>query len=225
MPSFFRRHARALAIGFAALAFGSAGCETAKHTGAKVLYGINPVGSADATVLGVSRHGPYLIASFAGPLEGLRMVAPATESCLQMLVPSAPVNYAKSGIFGRLSHEAATCDLVGVASLEAWRDRQPRRRSNPPVPRATARFRPLQKDADFLFLRGRFPLVGRVFIPDGIDYVALLPNTASCQSAAARGDTSMEFRPAGPEPFVLLSEGAPCPIAGFALPAEAAPKG
>ena len=213
------------AIGLAAaLAFGATGCETVEHGGKKVLYGVNPVGSADATVLAVSRHGPYLLASFSGPLEDLRMIAPATESCLQLLVPNAPVNYAKSGVFGRLSHADVSCDPVGDASLAAWRDRQPRRRSRGPVPRATARYELIQQDQDFLFLRGRFPLASRAFIATGYDLVAMLPNTESCVSAAARGDTSMEFRPSGPDAFTLLSGDQPCPIAGFALPVEPMPR-
>ena len=55
----------------------------------------------------------------------------------------ARVRYQKSGVFGRVQTKNASCDVAGVASLEAWRNRQPRTRTRGQVvPRATARFSP-----------------------------------------------------------------------------------
>jgi hypothetical protein len=195
------------------------GCQTAQDAGERVLYGINPVGTTDAVVLGVSTHGAYLLVSLAGPLADLRFFAPATEACIQVLAPDARVNYGKAGVFGRFRRDELSCDPVGVASLAAWRDRQPRRRG-PPVPRATARFRLLQEDPELIFVRGRFPLASRVAIPGAYDLVAVLPNTEPCVGVAAQGEASLEFRAAGPEPFQLLAGGPICHVFGFALPLE-----
>jgi hypothetical protein len=214
MPRCLRRLGWVGLLGFLVL-----GCETAKHTGEKVLYGVNPFGTTDALVLGVSTHGPYLLVSLAGPLAELRFFAPATEACLQVLAPDARVNYGKAGVFGRFRRGDLICDPIGVASLAAWRDRQPRRQG-PPVPRATAYYRLVQVDPELIFIRGRFPLASRVYIPGGYDLVAVLPNTEPCVAVAAQGEASLEFRAAGPEPFLMLAGGPTCDVFGFALPLE-----
>jgi hypothetical protein len=195
------------------------GCQTARDAGENVLYGINPFGTTDALVLGVSTHGAYLLVSLAGPLADLRFFAPATEECVQVLAPDAHVNYGKAGVFGRFRRDERSCDPVGVASLAAWRDRQPRRRG-PPVPRATAYYRLVQEDPELIFIRGRFPLASRIYLPGGYDLVAVLPNTEACVAVAARGEASLEFRVAGPEPFRMLAGGPICDVFGFALPLE-----
>ena len=208
------------ALGLVALCgFVVVGCETAKHAGEKVLYGINPVGTTDALVLGVSTHGAYLLVSLAGPLTDLRFFAPATEACIQLLAPDARVNYGKSGQFGRFRRDEQSCDPIGIASLAAWRDTQPRRRG-PPVPRATAYYHVVQQDPELIFLRGRFPLASRVYISGGYDLVAVLPNTEPCVAAAAQSEASLEFRAAGPEAFRLLAADQACDVLGFALPLE-----
>jgi len=209
---------RRIAVGIlTAVALAASGCESLKHTGEKVLYDANPVGSADVVVLGVSRHGPYLLVSLAGSLVDMRFLAPATEACLQVLTPEAHVSYGKSGVFGRFRRDGAICDPVGIASLAAWRDRQPRRVGRP-VPRAPAYYTLLQQDPELIFLRGRFPLASRVNIPAGYDIVAVLPNSGACVGLAERTDASLEFRVAGPEPFVLLNDEQLCPVLGFAMP-------
>jgi len=203
-----------LLLGF--LAFG---CATAKHAGEKVLYSVNPFATTDVLVLGVSQHGPYLLASLAGPMADLRFFAPATQACLQVLAPDTRVNYGKSGQFGRFRRDDQICDPIGIASLAAWRDTQPRRRG-PPVPRATAYYHVAQQDPELIFLRGRFPLASRVFISGGYDIVAVLPNVAACAAVAEQDATSLEFRAAGPEAFRLLAGDQSCDVLGFALPLE-----
>jgi hypothetical protein len=207
---------RWIAVGVVAVAL-LTGCETAKKTGEKMLYDANPVGTTDGVVLGVSRHGAYLLVSFGDSLQNMRFLAPATDPCLQVLAPDAHVNYAKSGVFGTFRRDDLHCDPVGVASLAAWRDRLPRR-VGPPVPRAPVYYSLLQEDPELIFLRGRFPLVSRVNIPGGYDIVAVLPNSGPCVGLAQRTDASLEFRSSGPEPFVLLNDNALCPVLGFALP-------
>ena len=211
----------ALSLAFAAaVAFATIGCETVKKTGEEVLYDANPVGSTDGVVLGVSRHGEYLLVALGGSLQDMQFFAPATEACLQVLAPEARVKYAKAGVFGRFTRDGAICDPIGVASLRAWRDRLPRAPGKP-VPRAPAYFTLLQEDPELIFLRGRFPLASRVNIPGGWDLVAVLPNSGVCSGLAKRTDASLEYRVAGPEPFVLLNESQLCPVLGFATPVVA----
>ncbi len=208
------------ALGFAlSLGLLAFGCTTAKQAGERVLYSVNPFASTDATVVGVSRHGPYLLVSLAGPMADLRFFAPATEACLQVLAPDASVNYAKSGQFGRFRRGEQICDPIGTASLAAWRDTQPRRRGAP-VPRAPAYYQVVQQDAELIFVRGRFPLVSRIYISGGYDIVAVLPNVAACAAVAARSEASLEYRVAGPQPFRLLDGDQACDVLGFALPLE-----
>ena len=205
----------------AALVLGSIvlGCATAKQAGERVLFSVNPVASTEVRVLGVSAHGPYLLTSLVGPMADLRFIAPATEACLHVLTPDAQLNYAKSGQFGRFRRDDQVCDPIGIASLAAWRDTQPRRKG-PPVPRAAASYRLVQEDPELIFIRGRFPLASRVYISGGYDLVAVLPNDAACAAVAARNAASLEFRVAGPDAFVLLAGDQSCNVLGFALPLE-----
>jgi hypothetical protein len=220
MSTRMRIDARVTVAIAAAMAFVAPGCETVKHTGEKALYDVNPVGTADVVVLGVSRHGSYLLVSLAGSLVDMRFIAPATEACLQVLAPEAHVNYAKSGVFGRFRRDGTICDPNGIASLAAWRDRQPNL-TRRPVPRAPVYYTLLQEDPELIFLRGRFPLVSRVNIPAGYDIVAVLPNAGACTGLAQRTNATLEFRSAGPEPFVMLNDNQLCPVMGFATPSVA----
>ncbi len=210
----FRAFGSVLLLGM--LAFG---CETAKLAGERVLYGVNPVATTDVLVLGVSTHGPYLLVSLAGPMADLRFFAPATEACLHVLAPDSKVNYGKSGQFGRFRRDGQICDPIGIASLAAWRDTQPRRKG-PPVPRAATYYHVVQQDPELIFLRGRFPLASRVYISGGYDLVAVLPNVAACAAVAAQDAASLEFRAAGPVAFTLLAGDQVCDVLGFALPLE-----
>jgi hypothetical protein len=210
---------RAFLAGMAVLlAFVLHGCATARDAASSAAYTLNPFGSTDLSVHAVSVQGPYLLAEVGGRKEQLRLLAPITPACTQVLQPEARVRYRKSGVFGRLTREEESCDPVGVASLQAWRDRQPRRRSAQLVPRATARFSPLAETDSHLLVRGRFPLAARVNIPAGFDLVALLPANDVCRSVVSRGQASIEFRPAGRDPFRLLAGSDACVVEGFAMP-------
>jgi hypothetical protein len=207
-----------------ALTLGVLGCETAKQVGREVVYDINPVGTTDVAVVDVARHEPYLVAQLAGSLEDMKMIVPMTDECVAMVEPGARMKYAKHGVFGRFHQDGAQCDPIGVASLEAWRDRQPRNWTMEPVPRATARYEPLGEDAEFIFVRGRFPLASRVYIPAGYDLVALLPKDPACKAVAEKSEASLEFRHAGRQPFVMLAGGQQCNVLGFAMPYSVASK-
>ena len=204
------------AIGAGALAM-ALGCAQAKEVGLETGRSLNPFGSREATVVARAQHGPYLLVTLSGKGANLRLVTRADEDCARVLAPEARVTYRKHGVFGRFERDGDVCDAVGIASLAAWRDRQPRAAGRP-VPRATVRFAVIHQDPQIVLVRGRFPLVGRIGIPAGYDLVALLPHEGGCERAIARGEASMEFRDAGPDPFRLVVADGTCPVLGFAEP-------
>jgi hypothetical protein len=206
---------RALFAALACAAF--TGCETAQRVGGDVAYELNPFGATELGVQAVEAHGPYLVAKIAGRRDELRVIAAASSACASLLRPEARLHYAKSGVFGRVEAGDVRCELLGVASLADWRDRQPRRRGGV-VPRATARFTQIYQDDRLTMLRGRFPLASRVGIPAGYDLVALVPRDAACDAVAAKQEASLEFRPAGPDPFRMMADDAACVVTGFAIP-------
>ncbi|RIL03088.1 MAG: hypothetical protein DCC71_15490 [Proteobacteria bacterium] len=194
------------------------GCETARDAASSAAYELNPFGATDLSVQALSLHGPYLLAVVAGRDERMRLLAPVSDVCVRVLQPEARVRYAKSGAFGRIGRDGEACDAAGVASLEQWRDRQPRQRIESVVPRATARWEPLFRDERWIFVRGRFPLASKIGIAAGYDLVAMLPADAACSAAAERREATLEFRQAGRTPYRLLVGERSCPVEGFALP-------
>lgn len=192
-------------------------CEATRQIGTDVAYELNPFGSTDLTVHAVSVHGPYLLAELSGRGERARFLAPPSEPCVALLVPEKRLVYGKSGTFGKVSDGGTRCDLYGVASLEVWRDRQPRKRGGL-VPRSAARYTLLARDDAYLLVRGRFALANKVAIPGAYDLVAMLPNDPVCREAVERGEASLEFRPAGPSVYRLTVGSSFCPVEGFAIP-------
>jgi len=168
--------------------------------------------------------GPYLFSAVHGTQLDLRFAVAATPACARVLERGESVRYEKSGSFGRFSRGDESCDAVGTLSLAGWRDGQPRRRSGAAVvPRSTARYEVAWRDASYILLRGRFPLASRIGVPGAFDVVAVLPDDERCRPLATRRDASLEFRPAGSDPFRLLSGNAPCVVEGFAMPVEGLP--
>jgi hypothetical protein len=202
---------------FAALALG---CESARRAGETAAFRLNPFGSTDVYVAAVEPRGSYLFAHVRGRQLDLRFAAPYTETCARVLGAETSVRYQKAGNFGRFLREDESCDAAGSLSLTAWRDRQPRRRSRSVVPRSTARYAVAYRDADYILLRGRFPLASRIGIPAGFDLVAVVPENEPCRAIAERREASLEFRQAGRDPFRLLTGDAPCVVEGFAMPVE-----
>jgi hypothetical protein len=220
----FRRSSasgRALAC-LAVLVYAALGCAGARDAASHAAYEANPFSSTDLTVKSVSLLEPYLLAEIVGRDERLRVLVPASPECSRVCQSEAAVRYQKSGNFGLLERGDARCDVVGIASLEAWRDRQPRRRARAEVlPRATARFAPVGGNDRHLIVRGRFPLASEIRVPSGADLVAVLPANDVCRSVVARGESTLEFRPAGRGPFRLLAGSDACVIEGFAMPIDA----
>jgi hypothetical protein len=203
---------------FVLVALCALACQHTARVASGLEQGLNPFSSTSMSVLATTVHGPYLVADLTGTGGPLRMLAPADDpSCAQLLAPESRVTYRKHGVFGRFERGDASCDAVGVASLAAWRDRQPRAPGRP-VPRATVHFEVIARDSAVVLLRGRFPLAGRVGIPAGYDLVAMLPNDPACQKPIEQGVATMEFRDAGDPPYRIVAGGANCPVLGFATP-------
>lgn len=202
----------------------ASGCDATRRTARSVEQGLNPFASSKVSILRLDRHGPYLFVEFRSGRALLTILAPADdEACARMLRPEASFVYRRWGNFGRFEHDGEHCDPVGVGSLAAWRDRQPRGASGgSPIPRRTARFREIGRDEAVVLVRGRFPLAGRVGVPNGHDVVAALPNEAVCTRAIETGTASLEFVPTGRQALRLVGERASCPVLALALPLEAA---
>ena len=77
-----------------------------------------------------------------------------------------------------------------AASLAQWRDRLGRVEGKA-FPRGFARFEVIYRDEDVILLRGRFPLLNRIRMPNGFDAVAMVPNTAECAGPAEEGQASI----------------------------------
>ncbi len=202
----------------------SSGCDATRRTARSLEQGLNPFASSTISILHLDRHGPYLLVEFRSGSALLTLLAPAgDEACARMLRPEATLVYQKHGNFGRFEDDGEHCDPVGVGSLAAWRDRQPRGPSGGSlIPRSTARFEEIGRDESVVLVRGRFPLAGRVGVPNGQDVVALLPNEAVCSPAIARGTASLEFFPTGRQALRLVGERGSCPVLALAAPLDAA---
>jgi hypothetical protein len=176
-----------------------------------------PGTSADASLGPVRERGSYLDAEVdAGGFE-YRLFFPNVPSCQWLLGEPKGARFKWLGVMGRLELGDERCDAVGVLSLEAWRDRQPRR-SREPLPRSPARYQVVYEDADLVQLEGRFPLASQLGFTGTAQLIAVIPNEAVCHGLGTQGTASMEYRTAGPEPLVLLDRDQLCPVLGLAQP-------
>ena len=67
-------------------------------------------------------------------------------------------------------------------------------------------------------LRGRFPLLGLIAWPGMGDTLVLLPQTPPCQALMQQSVATIEYRVAGPDPYVLLEGDKRCPLLGLIQP-------
>jgi hypothetical protein len=167
----------------------------------------------------LAERGDWLDVNVDAGGKRYRFLLPDSEDCRAMFTSEQEVRYANSGAFGTLQSGDASCDPVGILSLEAWRDRRPRRITASVIPRDRADLRQrVYVDEEVAFVRGRFRLAGEIGFVGGADCIAVLPNVPECQELAVPGSASMEFRPAGSRPFTLIDHGRLCPVLGFAQP-------
>lgn len=181
-----------------------------------------PGTSHPAQVSDLAERGSYLDAFVRAGGFHYRLFFPADDGCRELLARSQGLEFTWLGPMGRVTDGESRCDAVGVLSLEAWRDRQPRR-SREPLPRAPARYHVIYRDADLVQLYGRFPLASQLgFLGTG-QLVVVIPNDASCAGFADRGTASMEYRASGPDPLTLIDGSSLCRVLGLVQPPPRAP--
>jgi hypothetical protein len=169
----------------------------------------------------VVRRGPFLDARMSRGDREIRFFFPSEdESCRRVVRTEQHVEYVSTGVLGRMRAGDASCDPVGIGSLDWW-GRRGGRREAPPVPRATARFQPFYGDDEVLMVRGRFPLTNLVNWGGGFDTIAVLPRNEACQRLLERGEATIEHRAAGRVPLRLVSSGESCVIEGLVQPPSA----
>ena len=203
----------ALLLGGAICAFGCQGGSPARSPSP-------PSASPRVEIGDVQRVGPYRAADIRGVAGTLRFYFAPGGTCQDLVQEGAAALYLPEGHFGRLAATALAprCSPVGVASLAAWRDQLPLRRSRYLLPRERATLRPAGSGPGVLLARGAVPLAIELRIPGPEDLVAVLPDTPACRSLLAARSGILEFRPEGPDPLVLEDRTGRCPIRGLALP-------
>jgi len=183
---------------------------------------LEQLGIVSPKVIGVVERGPYLHARFQLRTGEIDFLFPGTEPCRRILRPGAILGYSKAGTFGRMSLGEDRCDAVGTMSLARWRDRIARRQMASPAPTDTARFREQWRDEEYIFVRGRFPLVNLMGL-SSYDILVALPNVPICQRLLQRGEATIQYARAGPKPYRLISSGGQCILAGIAMPLRKSP--
>jgi len=167
----------------------------------------------------VAERGEYLdvVMESAGPRY--RFFLPNDAACAALFAGEAAVFYANTGPFGQLSTEATRCDPVGILSLAEWRDRGPRRQTRAVIPRSRAELREvIYADDDLTLVRGRYPLASEIGFMGGGDSIVAIPRVEECRGVPESGQASMEFRPAGRNPYTLINGNMRCPVLGFIQP-------
>jgi hypothetical protein len=211
------RRRQAVSIGVAATV---AGClALACTTDELVVQSGIPGARASAAVALVAERGDWLdLTSQSGGRE-TRFFVPNDEACRSLFAGEQVVTYSNSGgRFGSLQAGDQTCSPVGVLSLAQWRDRRPRRQSASIIPRSRAEFRErVYLDEDLVLIRGRFPQAAQIEIVGTDDLIAVIPNIPECQGFEVPGESSIEFRATGRQPFTLINGRQLCPLLGFVL--------
>ncbi len=180
---------------------------------------LNPLAEYKVGVVQATPRGMYYVARLRGDGLDLRFFVPATDDCRDLMETSLPLSYRRSGLFGELSDGEKRCDMAGVASLAAWRDRLGRVEGKA-FPRGFARFEEVFRDEEVVLLRGRFPLLNRIRMPSGVDAIAMVPTNAECMGPVSEGQASIEFSDSSRWAYRLVSGMGPCEIEGFALPPQ-----
>ena len=170
-----------------------------------------------STVQSVVERGPFLDVQISQGGSTRRYFTPATEPCRGLLKPEAAIEYVALGPLGQLQSGEVVCVPAGIGSLAAWRDQRPRPMVGP-LPARQADYRLEYQDQDLAMLRGRFPLLGLIAWPGLGDTLVVIPQTPACQPLLQQGTATIEYRVAGPDPYVLLQGDQRCPVQGLIQP-------
>ena len=177
-----------------------------------------PGATSTWTVESVVVRGDYLDVSLAtGGGDSRRFFTAAAEPCKSVLRVESVVEYVNLGPLGEFQADGATCVPAGIGSLAAWRDERPRPQVGP-LPSSQANFRLEHQDKDVAMLRGMFPLLGLIGWPGLGDTLVVVAQTPPCQSLIPAGVATIEYRVAGPEPYVLLAGDKRCALLGLIQP-------
>jgi hypothetical protein len=167
----------------------------------------------------VVERGPYLDVTLSNGGDTMRYFTPASETCRNLLRVEQPVGYVSLGQMGQFQTGEVVCVPVGILSLREWRDQRPRP-GVPPLPTGQANYRLDYEDKDVAMLRGRFPLVGLIGFVGLGDTIVVLPKTPACTPLLSQSVATIEYRDAGPDPYVLFVGDRRCPVLGLVQPPE-----
>ena len=207
---------RSLCAGLLACAFGISSCISA---GKEVLTELGvPTGGGEAQVMDRIQHGGYVLATLQFESAEARFLFPASPECFRVLQIPGRVNYTREGRVGDLVRGVTHCEAVGIASLEAWRDRSNRPLSSALPAGDEATFNPFYVDAGVILVRGSFPQATRIGWRPTDDVVAMLPRNPACDAVASAGAGKMAFWESSTPAFAISVGDNHCAITGLADP-------
>jgi hypothetical protein len=169
------------------------------------------------TLESVVERGAYLDATLVRGDEERRWFLPPDAACRGMMRPEASLEVVSLGPLGQLHEGEAVCEPLGIGSLREWRESRARPTVGP-VPARQATFRLDYEDEEVAMLRGRFPLVGLIGFPGLGDTVVVIPQSEACRPLREASVASIEYRVAGPDPYVLVAGELRCPVLGLIQP-------
>jgi len=213
------RNAALVALVTAALASACTGPASSPERAAVEESGPPPLPRGRARVDSVRALGPYIEAHLAGNAGRQGFLFVASDACRSALVDGAIVRIAPVPPLARVTTDAGVrCDARGLASLAAWRDSLPERRSSFLVPTEPAELHLVSEAPGALIAAGKLPLALELRWPKPLDVAAVLPDTPACRAHLARERTEMEFRARGEDVLVLRGRLEPCPVLAIAEP-------
>ncbi len=175
-----------------------------------------PVDRGQANVVEVSARGPYLVATLESENGSFRFLFPTTPDCGRVIQAPGLVEYWREGRIGEVVRGVTRCEAVGIGSLEAWRDRNPR-----PIRLSadeSARYVPIFVDDAVLMLRGSFPQTSHIGWGPSDDTVVIVPRNAGCEEVANEGAGALRFHASGFPAFTLSGARSHCGVIALADP-------
>jgi hypothetical protein len=186
-----------------------------------------PGGHIEMTLAKVTQRHGYLDTELHGSGWLLRSFLPANEVCARVVSTEQGLQYLSAGSYGTLVRGDDRCEAVGIGSLREWRNRRPRGDSarGSIIPSAQASYRLVYQDEELVFLRGNFPLAGRLGFAAMGDAIAVVPRLPVCQRAIESETSTLEYFHAGSNVLTLSSNQGRCPIEGLIRPLAGADPG
>jgi hypothetical protein len=176
-----------------------------------------PVDRGQADIVEVVAHGAYLVATLENQNARFRFLFPTTPECTRVVQAPGLVEYWREGRIGEVVRGVTKCKAVGIGSLEAWRDRNPR-----PLKFSAdenARYTPIFVDDEVLMLRGSFPQTSYIGWSPNDDTVVIVPRNPGCEEVANEGQGALRFHASGFPAFTLSGARSHCAVIALADPA------